>query len=236
MYIIRLDDASDYMNIENWNRMEKILNKYGVKPIVGIIPDNKDTSLLKYKKDENFWKKAKKWENNGWIIAMHGHKHVYITSEKGLNPIHKRSEFAGLPLRIQKEKIKAGYKILLSKGLNPKIFFSPSHTFDLNTLKALKEETPIRIVSDTIANDIYYNDDIFFIPQQSGRVRKLPLKTVTFCYHPNTMSDNEFVELEKFLKENRAKFNNIDIDLLKKRKKNIIDILLIKIYFFRRKL
>ena len=41
-YILRLDDASDYMDVEKWSRMEELLDKYQIKPLVGVIPDNQD--------------------------------------------------------------------------------------------------------------------------------------------------------------------------------------------------
>lgn len=236
MYVIRLDDASDYNNLSNWNRMEKILNSYSIKPIVGVIPNNQDPSMVKaYKKNNDFWKKVKQWQNSGWIIAMHGYNHVYITDEGGINPIQKRSEFAGVSLKKQEDKIKNGIEIFKSNGIIPDAFFAPSHTFDENTLLALKKNSDIRIISDTIANDIYFENDFYFLPQQSGRVRKLPFKFVTFCYHPNTMRDNDFDELENFIKENRNKFNSLDIKNLTKRNKNILDKFLSLLYFARRK-
>lgn len=235
MYFIRLDDASEYMDIEKWNKMELLLDKYNIKPIVGIIPDNKDESLLMYNKDNNFWNKTINWQNKNWIIAMHGYQHLYITNEGGINPVQNRSEFAGVPLQEQKEKIKKGYNILIDKGLTPTIFFAPSHTFDNNTIKALEAETPIRIISDTIANDAYYEKNFYFIPQQTGRVRKLPFRIVTFCYHPNTMNDDDFTILEDFIKDNKKKFNKLKDIEFHKRRKNIYDELLNKIYFARRR-
>ena len=44
--LLRLDDASDYMDIEKWQRLEEFLDRYGIKPLVGIIPDNQDASLI----------------------------------------------------------------------------------------------------------------------------------------------------------------------------------------------
>ena len=38
-YILRLDDASDYMDVKKWQRMEELLDRYGIKPLVGVIPD-----------------------------------------------------------------------------------------------------------------------------------------------------------------------------------------------------
>lgn len=237
MYIIRLDDASEYSDVKKWNKMQLLLDKFQIKPIVGIIPNNNDESLIsKYSKNDNFWDLALEWQKNGWIIALHGFSHKYITEVGGINPVQNRSEFAGVDLKNQKKKIFCGVKILKEKGLFPQVFFAPSHTFDSNTLIALKECSNIRIISDTIANDIYYKDDIFFIPQQSGRVRKLPFKVVTFCYHPNEMTDDDFNELENFINENRSKFTNVSLPLNKKRKKSIFDCLLEKIYFFKRKI
>ena len=30
---MRLDDASEYMDVEKWQRMENLLDKYGIKPM-----------------------------------------------------------------------------------------------------------------------------------------------------------------------------------------------------------
>ena len=37
-YLLRLDDASNFMDVEKWLRMERLLDQYGIKPIFGIIP------------------------------------------------------------------------------------------------------------------------------------------------------------------------------------------------------
>lgn len=235
MYLIRLDDASEYMDINKWNRMEKLLDKYNIKPIVGVIPDNRDESLVKqYNLDEGFWDKVKKWQYKEWEIALHGYDHICITQSGGINPINPRSEFAGVSLDEQKKKIKKGLNIFKQKAVETKIFFAPSHTFDTNTIKALKEESNIRIISDTIANDIYKRDEIYFIPQQSGEVRKLPFKITTFCYHPNTMNQKDFLKIEEFLQLNHKKFVSVRELELKDRKMSLYDVLLNKTYFILR--
>lgn len=236
MYVIRLDDASEYCNLDNWKRIEKLLNSFSIKPIVGIIPNNQDLSMIDiYAKNVDFWNMVNKWQNDGWIIAMHGYDHVYITDDGGINPVQKRSEFAGVGLEKQEEKIKKGIEIFNKNNIVPSVFFAPSHTFDKNTLLALKKNSNIRIISDTVANDIYFEDDFYFLPQQSGTVRKLPFKFTTFCYHPNTMNDSDFENLEKFLQENKNKFKHLDIKNLNRRKKNIFDKFLSFLYFARRK-
>ncbi len=235
-YILRLDDASDYMDVEKWGKIEKILDKYEIKPLVGIIPDNQDSTLVSiYQRDVNFWKKVVCWEKKGWELALHGCYHKYTTEEGGVNPVNKRSEFAGVSIEKQRKMIRHGMSVLKNHGIIPKVFFAPSHTYDKNTLLALKTETKIRIISDTIANDIYFQDDFYYIPQQSGRVRKLPFRVVTFCYHPNGMSESEFNELDAFLAVNFQRFISISEIQLKKRRLSVFDKLLKKLYFVKRR-
>lgn len=235
-YIVRLDDASDYMDVEKWDRIKAVLDKHDIKPIFGIIPCNKDQDLVsKYEKNEKFWDKMHRWIKDGWVPALHGYEHQYVTQEGGCNPLFARSEFAGLGFEEQCYKIETGYKILEEHGIVPEIFFAPSHTFDENTLKALETKTPIRIVSDTVANDIYKKGSFWFIPQQSGRARKLPFKTVTFCYHPNIMTEEEYEGLERFIVENKKQFVRFNKTMLINRRLGMIDKLLRFIYFARRK-
>ena len=228
-YIFRLDDACERMDVKKWDRIEYIFNKYGIKPIVGVIPHCEDKSMEKYEIDSSFWDKVKKWENKEWTIAMHGYNHVYSTSSGGINPVNKRSEFAGEKMENQREKIRKGMEIFCNHGINPKIFFAPSHTFDLNTLEALKLESSIRIISDTIAFDVYKRGEFVFVPQQSGRARRLPFKTVTFCYHPNTMSDEDFSKLDIFLRKNAKKVIN-NVNFVTKRKYSLLDRILNYVY------
>lgn len=47
-----------------WKRIESILNKYKIKPIVGVIPENRDPDFVTAA-DGNFWKKACEWQKKG---------------------------------------------------------------------------------------------------------------------------------------------------------------------------
>jgi len=232
MYLIRLDDASEYMDTIKWDKIESLLDRYNMKPIVGIIPNNQDEDLAgKYKKDLIFWNKAKTWQAKEWELALHGYSHVYSSNSGGINPVNHRSEFAGISLEEQKVKISYSIKILKNHEVDAKIFFAPAHTFDLNTLEALKSESDIRIISDTIANDIYKEGEFYFIPQQSGHVQRLPFKVTTFCYHPNNMREEDFRILEDFINKNRGKFVSFNDLTFKDREFNLYDAALKKIYF-----
>jgi len=59
---------------------------------------------------------------------------------------------------------------LENNDLEPKVFFAPSHTFDANTLEALRLESNIGVICDTIANNVYTLNAFYFIPQQTGEV------------------------------------------------------------------
>lgn len=239
-YLIRLDDACPYMDTKKWQRMEDILDRYRVKPLVGVIPHNEDPKQQIDPEDDTFWDKVLAWEKKGWVIAMHGYNHCYSSNRglKGLNPMWRRSEFAGVPIDEQLEKIRTGVALMRKYGINPKFFFAPSHTFDKNTLSALREESDIRVISDTISTRPYRYKDFVFIPQFSGQCREMKMNGLfTFCFHPNTMNDEAFERMDKFLMEHKEEFlsfNEVDIDTVCK--KSYFDRLLSWGYFTMRKL
>jgi len=180
-YIMRLDDACPHWDAEKWKRVEFILDNHGIKLLVGLIPMVEDPVLVAYPEDDAYWNRVEGWRKKGWELALHGCTHVYATEDGGLNPVNRRSEFAGLPLENQREKISRGVSELAERGIHPRVFFAPSHTFDLNTLEALRIESNIRVVSDTVAFAPYSKYGFTFVPQQSGRVRSLKMPVVTFC-------------------------------------------------------
>lgn len=239
-YLIRLDDACPTMDSLKWQRMEDLLDAYGVRPMVGIIPANDDPKQKIDVEDPEFWTKAKTWEKKGWSIAFHGYDHCYISNKglSGLNPIWARSEFAGVPLAEQKKKIREGMKIFNSHDIYPKYFFAPSHTFDVNTLQALREESDIRIISDTIATRPYHRGDFAFIPQLGGACVDMRIYGVwTFCLHPSAMTEEDFVATEKFLQAHKDKMLGFDeLNLTKLKNKNLMSHLLSWAYFTRRRL
>lgn len=237
-YLFRLDDACETMDLKKWLRIEALFDEYGVKPLVAAIPNNKDPKQKIDAPYPDYWNWLGQLESKGWEIALHGYDHVYISKSGGVNPINNQSEFAGVPLTEQKAKIKKGFSFFEEKGFRPRIFVAPSHTFDENTLAALESESPIRIISDTLAFAPYNKDGFTFIPQQIGRARKLLGKGFfTFCYHPSVMTDKEFRALEVFLSKNRndiISFQDLQLDQLKP--KSIRDNLLSKTYFGFRKI
>lgn len=225
-YIIRLDDACPSMHWEKWDRIFKLLDKYNIKPIIAVIPNNKDKSFAHAKPKNDFWESVKDWEGKGYDIAMHGYDHVYISKKSGIVPINKRSEFAGVDYEQQLSKIKKAWDIFLKNNIKPKIWVAPAHSFDKTTLKILKEYTDVTIVSDGLSKYPFNKLDFFWIPLQLWKPKEKNGGIWTICYHPNNMSEKQFKELEDFIKLKRTQcFPDIKalIDKYGKRSPNIFD-------------
>jgi len=230
-YIIRLDDACPTMNKDNWKRVELLLTRYKIMPLVAVIPSNKDHKLMVDDINNDFWKDVKNWQNKNWEIALHGFEHKYVTKHKSIVPINDYSEFAGVSLENQKEKIRTGINIFKQHNISCRVWIAPAHSFDKNTIKALREEGNINIISDGIAWSPYYEHDMYWIPQQLWKPREMPFGTWTICYHPDEMKDKDFEILENFLEKNFKKFTSIDKLKLNKKPKSLLEKSFEKIYW-----
>lgn len=237
-YLVRLDDACPTMDSKKWEKIENILDLYNIKPMVGIIPNNKDVTLKIEEPDVFFWDKALRWQEKKWVIALHGYDHMHVTSKGGINPVHNRSEFAGISLKEQEDKIEKGIRILKENKIDAKYFFAPSHTFDSNTIVALRNKSQIRRISDTISFRPYKLEDFVFYPLQFGKFREINiLGNWTFCLHPNTMKDEDFRIMDSFIKKNRSKFISFDqIEVENLKNKKLFDKIFSFLYFLKRKI
>jgi predicted deacetylase len=184
----------------NWDLVEQVLDAHGVKPIVAVIPDNSDPSLMLEAKNTAFWDRVRAWKKKDWAVALHGHTHLmHPTTDKLVLPFYKRSEFAGLTLEVQSEKIRAAWSVFTTEGVEPTIWVAPAHSFDLLTLQAVRRETSIRVISDGIAWDTYYEHDFHWIPQQLWSLTERRSGLWTVCLHPNTMTDAAIAALDSAL-------------------------------------
>ena len=200
-YIIRLYDANPKMNPDGWDRIERILDKYNVKPIVGVIPDCKD-ELFVWNYDNCFWDKVLEWQHKGWTIAQHGYNHVYHDCG---NNIH--SEFIGLSYNEQKEIIEKGFNVLMDHGVKATCFFAPGHTFDNITVQVCRDSKRFDFISDGYALYPFRRDEMLFLPSIFDTARKfLPFGIYTFILHPSFTTEKEFEHFESFIKRNQAYF------------------------------
>lgn len=204
-YLLRLDDASEKMNTQNWNRIFKIIDNYNIKSLIAIVPKNQDPEIS-FENISNVEEIYKKWINSGHDLAIHGYDHVY--NSKGVNYIKNKnkSEFAGKDYLVQKSIISKSINYFREFGIEPNFFVAPGHSFDEVTIKVISENFNKLIISDGLTLSPFIYKNVRFIPQQINRLIRIPLGTITYCLHPNNMNDSEFLKLDRFLKANQSFF------------------------------
>ena len=208
-YIFRLDDISWDMNYEKFCRIRELFFRYQVKPLIGVIPQNRDIKLMsqvgeRHLSEEQFWSMVRELQDNhGWDIALHGYDHVYVTDDSGIFGINPRAEFAGVPIEEQCDKITKGKSILLEQGLNIKAFMAPAHSLDWNTVEALKQND-ITVITDGNGLFPYREREMLFIPAQWSILSRKTIGVHTFCIHVNSWQEKHFVRLERFLKKHKS--------------------------------
>ncbi|WP_257307409.1 DUF2334 domain-containing protein [Geothrix campi] len=190
-YLLRIDDFCPTMNWSAWNPIEKILMDLDVKPILAVIPDNRDPKMMIEPPVPDFWDRVRGWQARGWAIGLHGFQHLYVNSEPGLLGFPAKSEFAGLSYEEQFQKLKAGIEIFAREGVHPDVWIAPSHSFDENTVLALRA-LGIWTISDGMALGPYRdNRGTVWVPQQIASMRDIPLGVWTFCYHISDLEDEQ---------------------------------------------
>ena len=209
--LIRMDDICENMNWKLMDKCELLFDKYKIKPLLGVIPINKDPELLTYPKTEIFWDKVKDWKRKGWEISMHGCNHLY-TQKSDKNDIFNYggdSEFYGLEYLKQLNKIERGLLEFKKREIDIRSFFAPNHIYDENTLKALKEKN-IKIIIDGYGLFPFYKNDLLFIPQLFYKEIFLPFGIQSTQIHINYWDDIEFKKFEKFINKYHKKIVNLD--------------------------
>lgn len=205
-YLLRLDDIAPHMAWDRFQRLSNLFDQFGIRPLIGVIPDNRDPKLLQFPRcEEDFWTTIRSRQANGWEIAQHGYQHLYVTRDRGLMGVNPESEFAGLPYAEQLEKLRNGQKLLREHGLFFETFMAPSHSFDRATLRALNE-LDFSTVTDGFAPWPYLEEGLIFIPQWVAQPRVMPFGVQTFCLHINTMTEAHVCQVEEFVTQHHHEF------------------------------
>lgn len=209
---IRLDDITPDMDWERYKRIEEILDRNEISPLIGVVPFNEDDNLSRSKNpmpEEEFKAYLKERTDKGWVIALHGYNHVYTTSKKGIFPLNNFSEYAGITYEKQVEMLKAGKEKLAGLGFDTDFFMTPAHTFDRNTLKALKN-VGFRRITDGFGSRPYVREGLVFYPISRKRSECTSDKGgyTTLVLHTNTMDEADIERFEKMISDNREHFIN----------------------------
>lgn len=215
---VRLDDITPDMDWERFLKCKAILDRYQVKPLIGVVPDNRD-DMLKGKTKESralakeampggekdFGAYVQQLQKEGWAVSMHGYRHIYSTKKGGLFPLNDFSEFAGIPYEEQKRMLSEGRRILKEKGIGTEMFMAPAHSYDRNTLRALKE-TGFTALTDGFGSRPYRYRGLTFYPISFHLSRTLKKKKgfSTMVIHTQTATDADLERYERW-------FSNPDI-------------------------
>ena len=217
-YLIRFDDITPKMDWDRFKDIMGILKSYKIKSILGVIPDSKDLSLNVSKGINNYIEYLLDCRDNGDIIAQHGLNHIYDSNSSGMYGTKNYSEFAGHSFHEQYKRLQKGKSILMKYNLWQPYFMAPSHSFDYNTIKALKE-LEFKYITDGIGLYPYTYQGITFIPQfYSKPLPKIIPGISQLCIHINTISNSDLLKLKEFIRSNSESFITTESALRMKEK------------------
>lgn len=208
-YLLRFDDLCPTMDRGRWERFLPLLERFAIRPILAVVPDNRDPELQVAPENPAFWNETRDLQTAGASIALHGYQHLCVAEGRGLVPLHRLTEFSGAPLETQREWVRAGMAILRGHGLEARVWAAPRHGFDWNTVEVLREEG-IAVISDGFACRPYRDRGEIWIPLQLwGPVKKRD-GLWTICLHAQTASDDAVRGLETFLERFAGQFTCVE--------------------------
>ena len=164
-YLLRCDDLCPTVSARRWKPLAALISEFGLRPILALVPENRDPELEPSPADPRFWDQMREMEAAGAAIALHGYRHLCASRGRSLVGLARRSEFAGVDEATQRQWICRGLKILRAHGLHPRLWVAPRHGSDRSTLRALKAEG-IELVSDGLAREPFVRYGALWIPQQ----------------------------------------------------------------------
>lgn len=199
---VRMDDITPDMNWENFSFFQDLFEQTGITPLLGIVPENRDAKLSPEAPRDDFYLRMKELEKQGYCFAMHGCYHVYTTKCGGRFPLNSYSEFAGLSYDKQKELLAYGKEKLKEHGIETDIFMAPAHSYDDNTLKALKE-LGFSKITDGFGKVPYMEKGIIFYPISFLLSRSFRQKkgVTTMVIHANTVTEADKKRYEQIFRD-----------------------------------
>lgn len=204
-YLLRLDDLCPTMDRMRWSWFADLIARYELKPILAVVPENRDPELMRDRPDPEFWRTMQQMEGMGATIGLHGLRHQCSSQGRSLIPLHGQSEFAGVAYAVQREWIGAGMQILRSHWLEPRVWVAPRHGFDGATCRALRENG-LEIISDGWARQPFRRHGLTWIPQQLWEPVAKTDGVWTICVHPNTATERDVDRLRGFLDRYAVQF------------------------------
>ncbi len=209
-YLLRFDDICPTMNWTVWPEIEGALAERNLKPILAVVPDNRDPVLEVEPAVEDFWERVRSWQARGWTIALHGYQHRYVTCHRGIVTVKKKSEFAGVPAAEQEAKLRRGVEIFERQGIKSHVWIAPSNSFDAATVSLLPKFGITTICDGNFRFPFLDRGNVFWIPQQLFRFRPAPAGTWTVCYHHNHWTSEDLRRFRADLDQYGPKILSLD--------------------------
>lgn len=204
---VRMDDITPDMDWKSFDAFCALFEKYGIRPLLGIVPANADPKLQIEEADPLFYEKMKRLQKAGYTLAMHGCYHVYATKRGGSFPLNAQSEFAGRPEEEQRELLTKGKTLLEAQGIHTDIFMAPGHTFDRTTVKLLRQ-LGFSYITDGFGKRPYVRDGMTFLP--ISFLRRFCFSDregiTTIVIHANHSTKQELKTYEEMFRANRERF------------------------------
>lgn len=186
-FVIRFDDVTPGMAWSKFAPFDALAQELNIPYLIGVVPDCRDPALSVEPDRADFWDFVRERAACGWTVAQHGHTHRYVTAERGLLGIGRKSEFAGLPFAMQKEKLAAGKGLLVREGVWQPVFMAPSHSFDENTVEAL-DDLGFESLTDGYGFYPYKIRGLMAVPQHISKPIGVGFGVETVCLHVNSLS------------------------------------------------
>lgn len=205
--LFRMDDICPTMDREWFDRYLDLFRAHGVRPLLGVVPDNRDPDLALQPPDPGFWARLRALRDEGAVdLAQHGYQHLLTDGRPGLlGPslgFGAWSEFATLPYEEQHARIKAGKALLEAEGVGTDVWMAPAHTYDTQTLRALVD-LGFKVVTDGVGLFPVSEHGLLFVPQQLWRPMRLPVGVGTCCIHSNWKDARQLAQVKAYLEAGR---------------------------------
>jgi peptidoglycan/xylan/chitin deacetylase (PgdA/CDA1 family) len=207
-YLIRFDDLCPTMDWDVWDRIESLLIELDIRPILAVVPDNRDDFLVAGPAQDGFWERVRSWQDRGWTIGMHGYQHCRLTAESGIVGINDRSEFAGLSGEQQRQRLARGLAIFRSEHVDPQVWLAPFCSFDRVTVGILSA-LGIPVISDGLWLWPFREDGVTWIPHQIWRFHHMPFGVWTIGCHHNRWTEEQFAAFEADLRKYRDRIVDV---------------------------
>ena len=198
------------MNWDVWRPLETAFVDLGIRPVLAVVPDNKDPVLQVAEPHTAFWELVRGWQARGWTIALHGYQHRMVSTHRGLVNLNPYSEFAGCPATDQRARLVGALEIFRREGIQSDLWIAPAHSFDISTLMLLRE-FGITSVSDGYGRYPWTDaNQMFWVPQQLASLRPMPSGVWTVCIHLNGWSVNQLNGFVTKLSRFRSQITSFD--------------------------